>query len=147
MSYAPFARFAPDESTSQIYMHSVLVDFKIIKDFFMSKGLSEFECMETTTGKKEIIATLNAHKSEFLQLLKESSVNTTHKTLSEDEVESIASAICQFVNYYESRDMPLPSLGGGIIRKRRHSRRKSQRSRKSYRKKSQRKKKTRRRRN
>ena len=139
----PFARFAPDESITKLYMNSVLVDFAKIKGFFISKGLSEFECMETITGKQEIITTLRAHRDEFLQLLKNEGVRTTHTTLTDDEIESIASGICQLVNYYDSNEMPLPSLGGGSRRRHRRHRKKTQRRRKSHKKKSNRRKKRR----
>ena len=128
--YRAFARFAPVESITQIYMHSVFVDFKKIKGFFISKGLSEFECMETITGKNEIIATLKANRSEFLELLKDEGVRTTHKTLSNKEIESITGGICQFVNYYQSQGMELPSLGGGTRHRRRRHRKKSRKTKK-----------------
>jgi hypothetical protein len=128
--YRAFARFAPEESITEIYMHNVLVDFKIINRFFISKGLSEFECMETMSGIKEIITTLKSNRSEFLQLLKNAGVRTDHKTLSDDEVESIANGICQFVNYYQSQDTPLPSFGGGTRSRRRQHRKKSRKTKK-----------------
>lgn len=123
------SRFAPDESETHIYMHNVLVEFAKIRDFFTDKGLPMLDCTESDTGKSEIITTLRTHRVDFLLFLKKQGVRTTHTILNDDEIESIAGGICQFVNYHQ-----IQNLGGS---RRRHLKKtQRRRRRKSYKKKS-----------